>query len=141
VKPGARFLAAVTAPPDLLGPAQRCLLEALELWGIGGKTAAGYGRLVVDRANTVAAPAAVRAKPRSAKLDELSSWMEQPDVTLLRPVLRLDAIERDWLEALAALSAADRHEARRLVRAFISEDKRTKERLRNIVAKLSGSGD
>lgn len=48
VRPGARFLIALSGPADekpLLLRARRYLEEALEEWGVGGKTAAGYGRL------------------------------------------------------------------------------------------------
>ena len=49
VRPGARFTLALTSDADdaakLLDLAKRLLSEALEHWGVGGKTAAGYGRL------------------------------------------------------------------------------------------------
>lgn len=46
VKPGARFLIALSGPRDWTAFALRELLDALELWRIGGKTSAGYGRMV-----------------------------------------------------------------------------------------------
>jgi len=52
VKPKTRFLLAVSAVAGtspsaarVAGIAMRHLLDALSLWGVGGKTAAGYGRL------------------------------------------------------------------------------------------------
>jgi len=46
VRPGARFLLALSGPIEWTGLAKTLLLEALADWGVGGKTAAGYGRLV-----------------------------------------------------------------------------------------------
>ena len=45
VRPGAQFLLAVTGPDAWRDRAMQLLLEALENWGVGGKTSAGYGRL------------------------------------------------------------------------------------------------
>ena len=44
VKPGAKFLIAVTGETDWRKLAFRIIGEALESWGVGGKTSAGYGR-------------------------------------------------------------------------------------------------
>ncbi|MCS7269339.1 MAG: type III-B CRISPR module RAMP protein Cmr6 [Geminicoccaceae bacterium] len=46
VRPGARFLLALSGPREWTALAKELLLEALREWGVGGKTAAGYGRLV-----------------------------------------------------------------------------------------------
>jgi CRISPR-associated protein Cmr6 len=76
VRPGAQFLLAVElAPgePTTYEPwvdfAQGLLLEALADWGIGSKTAAGYGRLVkIGRHDR-------REKPADEKRGELASWL------------------------------------------------------------------
>ncbi len=44
VRPGARFLIALTGPEDWTALAMHFLLEAIDNWGIGAKTSAGYGR-------------------------------------------------------------------------------------------------
>lgn len=44
VRPGARFLVALSGAAGWTSFASDLLLEALELWGVGAKTAAGYGR-------------------------------------------------------------------------------------------------
>lgn len=44
VRPGARLLFALSGPPDWTELAERLLADALGLWGVGGKTSAGYGR-------------------------------------------------------------------------------------------------
>lgn len=46
VRPGIRMAFALSGPPDWRDLAERLLRAALEEWGIGGKTSAGYGRLV-----------------------------------------------------------------------------------------------
>jgi hypothetical protein len=45
-RPGAQFLIALSGPPGWPELAQHLLLEALALWGVGGKTSSGYGRMV-----------------------------------------------------------------------------------------------
>jgi CRISPR-associated protein Cmr6 len=45
VRPGARFLLALTGPQAWRERAMELLLKALTEWGVGGKTSAGYGRL------------------------------------------------------------------------------------------------
>lgn len=45
VRPGTRFLFALSGPNEALAVARRLLEEALSAWGIGGKTSSGYGRL------------------------------------------------------------------------------------------------
>lgn len=56
VRPGVRFLFALSGPPDWTALAERLLREALGEWGVGGKTSAGYGRLVAPRQGAGAAP-------------------------------------------------------------------------------------
>lgn len=45
VRPGARFLLSLSGPPPWTALAFELLREALCEWGVGGKTAAGYGRV------------------------------------------------------------------------------------------------
>ncbi|HXF54794.1 MAG TPA: type III-B CRISPR module RAMP protein Cmr6 [Hyphomicrobiaceae bacterium] len=46
VRPGARLLFALSGPEDWTALAERLLRDALERWGVGGKTSAGYGRVL-----------------------------------------------------------------------------------------------
>jgi CRISPR-associated protein Cmr6 len=48
VRPGARLLFAMSGPADWTELAEKLLRDALERWGVGGKTSAGYGRLVAS---------------------------------------------------------------------------------------------
>jgi CRISPR-associated protein Cmr6 len=45
VRPGVRFLFALSGPADWTELAEQLLRDALGKWGVGGKTSAGYGRL------------------------------------------------------------------------------------------------
>lgn len=55
VRPGARLLFALSGPADWTELAERLLRDALEKWGVGGKTSAGYGRLIApDRSASLA---------------------------------------------------------------------------------------
>jgi CRISPR-associated protein Cmr6 len=60
VRPGVRLLFALSGPAHWTELAERLLRDALEEWGVGGKTSAGYGRLIAPeqvRAHASAAPA------------------------------------------------------------------------------------
>jgi CRISPR-associated protein Cmr6 len=46
VRPGVRLLLALSGPPEWTETAEWLLLDALERWGVGAKTSAGYGRIV-----------------------------------------------------------------------------------------------
>lgn len=54
--PGLRFLIALSGDPAWTDLAMKLLHEALGAWGIGGKTAAGYGRVKDDIWRTVHGP-------------------------------------------------------------------------------------
>jgi CRISPR-associated protein Cmr6 len=60
VRPGVRLLFALSGPADWTELAERLLRDALEKWGVGGKTSAGYGRLVAPERSTPS------ARPRNA---------------------------------------------------------------------------
>jgi len=51
VRPGVQMLFALSGPPDWTELAERLLRDALEQWGLGGKTSAGYGRFVSPEAS------------------------------------------------------------------------------------------
>ncbi len=46
VRPKAQFLVCLSGPSDWVDLAMALLLDALEEWGVGAKTVAGYGRLI-----------------------------------------------------------------------------------------------
>ncbi|MBX6330500.1 MAG: type III-B CRISPR module RAMP protein Cmr6 [Gemmatimonadaceae bacterium] len=61
IRPGARFLFALSGPPDWTELAEHLLRDALLKWGAGGKTSAGYGRFVAPGTGLVARPAPTAA--------------------------------------------------------------------------------
>jgi len=61
VRPRARFFFALSGPADWTELAEKLLRDALQKWGVGGKTSAGYGRLVTPAGSTPS------AKPRGAR--------------------------------------------------------------------------
>ena len=64
VRPGARLLFALSGPADWTEFGERLLRDALDGWGVGGKTSAGYGRLLAPERSVAAA--ATTASPRAA---------------------------------------------------------------------------
>jgi CRISPR-associated protein Cmr6 len=61
VRPGARLLFALSGPADWTELAERLLRDALEKWGVGGKTSAGYGRLIAPERSTSSAQPPIAA--------------------------------------------------------------------------------
>lgn len=63
VRPGARLFFALSGPADWTDLAEQLLRDALDKWGVGGKTSAGYGRLIAPERM---APTAQRTGPATA---------------------------------------------------------------------------
>jgi CRISPR-associated protein Cmr6 len=81
VRPGARFLFTLSGPDDWTDLAEHLLRGALERWGVGGKTSAGYGRLVSPGRAPANARSAVPATPsRTATIPKAGDRL---DVELL----------------------------------------------------------
>lgn len=59
IRPGVQLLFALSGPTDWTALAERLLREALNEWGLGGKTSAGYGR-IDDQSNNVATARNIR---------------------------------------------------------------------------------
>lgn len=76
VPPGTRFLLAVGGQRAWAEFAIRRLAEAVADWGVGAKTAAGYGRLeLVGEPRKPSKPAVISAAARNLK-DEATAWLE-----------------------------------------------------------------
>ncbi|WP_267968736.1 type III-B CRISPR module RAMP protein Cmr6 [Myxococcus stipitatus] len=120
VAPGNCFLVVLevaTGTPDgevLLQRARRYLQEALETWGVGGKTAAGYGRFKAvseEEASPVSESAkeAERAARREVRLSsmavDLQAWLTARKAsTTQKPLFK--QLEVEWGERLATRDAA-----------------------------------
>ncbi|KYG01465.1 hypothetical protein BE21_06040 [Sorangium cellulosum] len=104
VKPGTQFLVALSGQPEWTAFALRELLDALAEWGIGGKTAAGYGRIVRERPPAPAAGKAAKVAPMPA--EEFLAWLEQNEQRPQRELL--EAFRREWMPRCEGLAASDR---------------------------------
>ncbi len=78
VRPGTRFLFAVSGPTDWTKVAEHLLVEALREWGIGGKTSSGYGRFLPQSDVSV-----VRTRPRSVGSSAIPKSGDRVEVVLL----------------------------------------------------------
>jgi CRISPR-associated protein Cmr6 len=73
VSPGVRMLFALSGPPDWTQLTEQLLRGALEKWGVGGKTSAGYGRLIAPErgpANILSAQSTVTGGLASPKVGD-----------------------------------------------------------------------
>lgn len=119
VEPGAKFLVAVSClDPAWAEFAITELLKALEEWGVGGKTAAGYGRIQPG-----ARPDCPRAVP-TPETAMVLGLIEDPGQT---PQARLQALEGRLREI--ASWAPDQRQLIAAGLAAIPENRRTRERL------------
>lgn len=133
VRPGSRFLVALSLAPGAGAEGARLLRwtaerleEALKHWGVGGKTAAGYGRL--EREGNLEVLTARPVTRRSPVSGQFLSWVaEQRELkTEHREVL--DLFEAEWLGRLVALSDAEREECAQAVRSLVKSPKRVARR-------------
>ncbi len=109
VRRPARFLIALGGPSDWTELAERHLLEALQGWGVGGKTSLGYGRLsLVASTPTVKASGGVLRsgdpRERPAVVDQLEEFLKGDGVRE-----KLEVVLSDWPERLLALDGYHRN--------------------------------
>lgn len=117
VPPGARFLVTLSCDDRALCElAASWLAEALLDWGIGGKTAAGYGRLRMDGALRRPSP------PPSPEIGQLEAWLEE-HARQKSGKLLAKAVAETWIPRLVALGPEDRQHARRLLRSYLKRPK------------------
>ncbi len=81
VRPGTRMLMALSGPADWTDLTKRLLICALEQWGIGGKTSAGYGRLVTPERS--AGSGVLKGSPRAAPAQPTPKAGERVEAVLL----------------------------------------------------------
>ncbi|QDE93712.1 type III-B CRISPR module RAMP protein Cmr6 [Myxococcus xanthus] len=130
VRPGGRFLVALSLAPgteadaqaeDFLAWTARRLDEALRHWGVGGKTAAGYGRLVREGPCAIQSPRRpVRASPA---LTEFLAWVEARRADRLEQKQVLAAFEVEWLTRLVSLPPEAREAGGRALRSIVKSPK------------------
>lgn len=125
VRPGSQFLLTISGPSDWTELAGQLLTDALHNWGIGGKTAAGYGRGSVNRWRHVELPA-------SSVFDEFEEWLEANEKAKQRE--KLAALEEKWLPKLMGFSAHEKEEAGKLIRRAVKNRKLADQRDKLIAA-------
>jgi CRISPR-associated protein Cmr6 len=102
VRPGARFLFTLSCDDtELLESAATFLIDALQEWGVGGKTAAGYGRLRKDGKLHLPAP------PEPPDLAAFRKWLDTTGQELSAKQ-RAKAVEGEWISRLRALDERSR---------------------------------
>lgn len=121
VRPKCRLLLALSGPSEWTELAARLLADALENWGVGGKTAAGYGIGTVSPWKTPE----LRA---SQVLGEFERWLTDEASTATPQRQRLGEISQHWLTKLASLSDDERQRAANAIRRAIKSPKLTQER-------------
>lgn len=144
VRPGACFLVALSLAPgagpegaELLKWAAERLREALSHWGLGGKTAAGYGRLEPEGPlEEHRGQALVR---RSATLDEFLAWFAGQWKAVTQGEL-LDGLESQWMERLVALPSAEREECQRALRSLNVRKQKLAVRMSELLTRLGEGG-
>jgi len=126
VAPGGRFLVALEARGDraLLERTGRYVKQALEDWGLGGKTAAGYGRFTSEDT-----PEVRPRRPESPALTELSAWLEEQRALQVEQRRQFQQVEREWVERLLGLTEEERRAAAHLLKRHL-RIKRGEEKLR-----------
>lgn len=115
VRPGARFLLALSGPTDWTELAGALLCDALADWGVGGKTAAGYGHGKVGEWKRA-------ALPPSPVLGQLRDFLENPpQVDGNKPTARqlLGMVQEQWLDRLLQLPHEHRERAAALIETKI----------------------
>ncbi len=112
VKPGARFLLALSGPLQWTLLALDLLKLALEQWGVGGKTAAGYGRARPESWEET-------CRPWSEELRTFVDWMSAATMSQRQ---RLAAVEDEqWFDLLHKLQAHEKNLALELLAATVQD--------------------
>lgn len=152
VRPGTRFLVAVTALAGGRKAAELALnhlLDALEQWGIGAKTPAGYGRLQrcepsPPELTQPSAPRRRRPQPVSPSSSEALRALDDAVTAVLSPAddnapplaQRFD--KTDWAPLLKALHPSEYAQARALLTKLTEHRGLRKRRLPEVEALIEG---
>ncbi|MFE8601689.1 type III-B CRISPR module RAMP protein Cmr6 [Archangium violaceum] len=141
VAPGNCFLVALEARSAraLLERAGRYVGEALASWGLGGKTAAGYGRMVVTGTPDLAPGGQPMVTMETPALMELKAWLEEQKARNVGQRQQFQQVEHEWTDRLLALTEPERHGAARLLKKFLrlkrpEEQQRFEELLARLLA-------
>jgi CRISPR-associated protein Cmr6 len=136
VNSGLRFLFALSGPSDWTELAGELLMEALEAWGVGGKTSIGYGRFEDWRSSGAEKAAAAN----STLVQEVKAWLAQTkDDPNISNNQMMDGFNETWGAALEAeADGVVREGVWQAINDVIKENKKTKEWRNGWRAKLTG---
>lgn len=137
VKPGLKFLIALSGPEAWTKLALEELQKALNEWGVGGKTSSSYGRFKEKFSWVVRPPE--KAVQNSPVLEEFEAWLksvtEMLEAKTLTNNVVMDELEARWIKQLRSLSPSEREQARRLCKESLSS-KKTRERRDQLLSTL-----
>lgn len=119
VRPEAKFLIALSGPPDYLELVKPLLTAALADWGIGGKTAAGYGRGQVANWRSPKAAESETFQSFKAWFDRERERLRVEGAEQLTQRQLLDLVKEDWSAQLRSLASDDRTRAKNLISGSI----------------------
>src|SRR5690606_3466353 len=120
VPPETAFLVALSCrDSELRQVAAHFVEEALREWGIGGKTAAGYGRMSVRGNKTLALAPTADSSP---VIKEFTDWLESHKQ--LSQGEQLECIEQEWLARLMLLTSLEHDLVEKLLRKQIKSPKK-----------------
>lgn len=128
VRPRCRLLLALSGPREWTELAGQLLKAALEAWGVGSKTSAGYG---LGRVGSWQKPE-LRA---SKALTEFEAWLDDETNKAVPQRQRLTEIGERWLPKLSPLSDDQRRRAADAVKRAIKSPKLATDRDK-IIAQL-----
>lgn len=121
VRPKCRVLLALSGPTEWTELAAHLLMDAVKHWGVGGKTAAGYG---IGNVGPWRAPR-LRA---SQILGEFEAWLADETSASTPQRQRLREISEQWTVRLASLSDDERLRAANGIERAIRSPKLIQER-------------
>lgn len=144
VAPGGRFLVALSVAPEtrggraLLERAARYLTVALTEWGLGGKTAAGYGRFAREERPVEPVRRVVRVENlQSPVLDEFRAWLTEQASGNIKQRDLFRRLEGDWRERLLELEGDARTAAARLLKQHFNLKRgEEQQRMEELLARL-----
>lgn len=121
VRPTCSLLLALSGPSEWTELAGRLLKDALENWGVGGKTSAGYGMGTVT--------AWKQPKLQASKLlEDFEAWLSREANAAAPQRQQLAEFVQRWLSQLSSLSDDERQRANNELKKVIKSPKLIQER-------------
>ena len=119
VRPQTKFLVALSGDPAWTEFAMTMLRDALAEWGVGGKTAAGYGRMRFVSSSV----RPDRLADMDPRVKPFLDWTKSDAVRDLTARPRERAVRQQWLAQLKALPPEARADAEKVIKSFLKNNK------------------